>query len=312
MGTQSKSQTTTIRRGQHRDWKMVVLLFLFYFGGMHYFASMLVGGSTGTYGKVMIQTMLPNLAFVQQDGSGSVPGPSMGLHWYMFVQVFDRFRPYFTVFVSGISMMFAIPLAIRLYRYPSVLAATFQLLASIFQPTTTVHTLTLALHLTVLNPRTIVRMRDPSLISFFALPVPILLFVTFHRMWLVTGNGNPNYIYFQCFAYGMFVTIISMEFVTATVKRDKVRRMMEKGSVKKILDEMKEKEEADDEDKEVTENGTEEVGAVVDKVDDQNGDTTEEAGEDDNGDDGEESAEDAGSVSDDVEDGAPEPVVVFV
>ena len=54
-------------------------------------------------------------------------------------------------------------------------------------------------------------------------------------MWLVTGNGNPNYIYFQCFAYGMFVIIISMEFVSSTVKRDKVRRMVEKGTIKKLL-----------------------------------------------------------------------------
>ena len=54
-------------------------------------------------------------------------------------------------------------------------------------------------------------------------------------MWLVTGNGNPNYIFFQCFAYGLFVTIISMEFVSATVKRDKVLRMIEKGTMKELL-----------------------------------------------------------------------------
>ena len=160
----------------------------------------------------------------------------------MFVQMFDRFRPYFTVFVAGIPSMFAIPLMTRLHRYPSVLAATFQLLWVIYRPTSTAHTLTFGMILALLNPRTIVRMRNPSLISFFALPVPILLFVTFHRMWLVTGNGNPNYIFFQCFAYGMFVIIISMDFVSASVKRDKVRRLVEKGSIKKILAEMKEKE----------------------------------------------------------------------
>ena len=156
--------------------------------------------------------------------------------------MFDRFRPYFTVFVAGIPTMFAIPLMTRLHRYPSVLAATFQLLWVIYRPTSTAHTLTFGMILALLNPRTIVRMRNPSIIAFFALPVPILLFITFHRMWLVTGNGNPNYIFFQCFAYGMFVIIISMDFVSASVKREKVRRMIEKGSIKKILAEMKEKE----------------------------------------------------------------------
>jgi phosphatidylinositol glycan class U len=78
-------------------------------------------------------------------------------------------------------------------------------------------------------------MRNPSLISLCALPVPIILFVVFHRMWLVIGNGNPNYIFFQCLAYGMFVLIITMDFVSATVKRDKVRRMVEKGTIKKHI-----------------------------------------------------------------------------
>jgi phosphatidylinositol glycan class U len=88
-------------------------------------------------------------------------------------------------------------------------------------------------------------MRNPSLISFCALPVPIILFITFHRMWLVSGNGNANYIYFQCLAYGMFVLIITMDFVSATVKRDKVRRMIEKGRKAKLLLKKKEGIESD-------------------------------------------------------------------
>jgi len=110
--------------------------------------------------------------------------------------------------------------------------ATFQCLWAVFRPTATLHTLVLGLHLAALNPRTLVRMRDISLVSFFALPVPALLFVTFHRMWLVTGNGNANYLFFQCLAHGMFTVILTLDFVSATVKRDKVRRMVAKGTTK--------------------------------------------------------------------------------
>mmetsp|Transcript_7925 Transcript_7925/g.13118 ORF Transcript_7925/g.13118 Transcript_7925/m.13118 type:complete len:610 (-) Transcript_7925:970-2799(-) len=216
-------------RVQNNDWKAVLSLYLCYLTGLHWLASLLVGGNNDEYKSVMIQTMLPNVAFVDQDKSGSVPGPSMGLHWYFFVQMFDRFRSYFTLFVAGVPAIFVIPLTIRLHRYPSVLAAAFQLLWAIFRPTATIHTLTLGLLLAMLNPRTIARMRNASLISLFALPVPVLLFITFHRMWLVMGNGNPNYIFFQCFAYGLFVSTITLDFITATVKRDKVLRMVEKG-----------------------------------------------------------------------------------
>ncbi|EJK49947.1 hypothetical protein THAOC_31125 [Thalassiosira oceanica] len=233
----------SIATRQGRDWRTVFVLFVTYLGTMHYFSSLLVGGDLGgSYTQVLRQTALRNVAFVQLDNSGSVPGPSMGLHWYMFVQMFDRFRPYFTVFVSGLPAMFIVPLMIRLHKYPSVLAAAFQLLWAIFRPTTTVHTFTLGLHLALMNPRSMVRMRDYVLVAFFALPVPILLFVTFHRMWMVTGNGNANYIFFQCYAYGMFVAMITLEFVNATVKRDKVLRMVEKGSFLKLAKEMEERE----------------------------------------------------------------------
>lgn len=236
---QKQKSSLKSQRGQNNDWKAVLILYICYTTCLHFLASLLVGGDSNEYKSVMIQTMLPNVAFVDQDQSGSLPGPSMGLHWYFFVQMFDRFRSYFTVFVAGIPAMFVIPLTIRLHRYPSVLAATFHLLWAIFRPTTTIHTLTLGLLLAMLNPRTIVRMRNMSLISLFAIPVPVLLFITFHRMWLVTGNGNANYIFFQCFAYGLFVSMITLDFVSAAVKRDKVLRMVEKGDtiVKKDYDE---------------------------------------------------------------------------
>jgi phosphatidylinositol glycan class U len=113
-------------------------------------------------------------------------------------------------------------------------------------------------------------MRNPSLISFCALPVPIILFITFHRMWLVSGNGNANYIYFQCLAYGMFVLIITMDFVSATVKRDKVRRMIEKGTIAKLLLTKKEGIESDNA---ATTNASQPIDTNnegVDKIDDAN------------------------------------------
>lgn len=73
--------TAAIKRTEHHDWKMFLALYILYSAGLHYFASLLVGGDSSVYRKVMVQTMLPNVAFVQQDDSGSVPGPSMGLHW---------------------------------------------------------------------------------------------------------------------------------------------------------------------------------------------------------------------------------------
>lgn len=73
------SMSTSIT--QHKDWNSVLLLYIVQLGGLHYLASFLVSDGQSMYAKVMIQTVLPNVAFVQKDGSGAVPGPSMGLHW---------------------------------------------------------------------------------------------------------------------------------------------------------------------------------------------------------------------------------------
>jgi len=75
------SAPVSIQRAQHHDWKMVLCLYFLYLGGLHFLASLLVGGDLTFYRAVMIRTILPNIAFVQQDDSGSVPGPCLGVHW---------------------------------------------------------------------------------------------------------------------------------------------------------------------------------------------------------------------------------------
>jgi hypothetical protein len=46
-----------------------------------------VGRDGGRYREVMVKTILPDVAFVELDESGSIAGPSMGLHWWVFCRV---------------------------------------------------------------------------------------------------------------------------------------------------------------------------------------------------------------------------------
>jgi hypothetical protein len=47
-------------------------------------------------------------------------------------------------------------------------------------------------------------------------------------MWMETGSGNANFIFFQCVAYQIFVMNVFVDFCEASVKRDKALRMSEK------------------------------------------------------------------------------------
>ena len=51
--------------------------------------------------------------------------PNMGMNWYFFIQMFDRFRRFYVVMLSLIPLVFVAPLTIRLRAYPAVLVAAF-------------------------------------------------------------------------------------------------------------------------------------------------------------------------------------------
>lgn len=64
--------------------------------------------------------------------------------------------------------------------------------------------------------------------SMFALGISLSLYVPLYGMWLDTGVGEPNFLFFQCLALNMLVGLILVDFVSATLQRDKALRVTEK------------------------------------------------------------------------------------
>ena len=80
----------------------------------------------------------------------------------------------------------------------------------------------------ILSPQSIARMNlQRTLVAMLALVVPISLFIMDCWLWLDTGSGNANYIYFQCLACTVFFGSLALEFVFANVKREKAMRLTE-------------------------------------------------------------------------------------
>lgn len=71
-------------------------------------------------------------------------------------------------------------------------------------------------------------MGTSSVIALLALPVPIILYVLDYWLWLQSGSGNANYMFFQCIAYNLFIGIITLDFVASTLKRDKALHLTDK------------------------------------------------------------------------------------
>ena len=79
-----------------------------------------------------------------------------------------------------------------------------------------------------MSPRSMARMNVASLIAICSIAVPVILYVLDYSLWLETGSGNANYIYFQCLAYNAFVAIMFLDFLGASLQRDKALRVTEK------------------------------------------------------------------------------------
>jgi GPI transamidase subunit PIG-U len=100
------------------------------------------------------------------------------------------------------------------------------MLGVLFRPPGTLYQLNVGLCLILMNPRSIVRMiQMPSLIALCAIPIPVTLYTVAYWMWLEPGNGEANYLYFQCLVYNIFVSILFLGFCSASLRRDKAIRL---------------------------------------------------------------------------------------
>ena len=90
--------------------------------------------------------------------------------------------------------------------------------------------LRVGLCLMLMEPRTLVRMRfHHCLVCVCGLPIPVVLYSAAYWMWLGgPGNGEANFVFFQCLAYNIFLGIILSQFCSACVQRDKAVRMVRK------------------------------------------------------------------------------------
>jgi hypothetical protein len=188
-------------------------------------------------------------------------GPSLSVLWYFAMEVFQRFTRYFTIMLGGIPYLLVAPLTIRLYRYPIELVRTrsfeprlnsircrlgffsldifsirfqatiFWLLWTLIRPIGTLYDLNVGFCLMLLSPRSLARMGSiRSLVSVCAISVPVLLYLVAYWMWLETGSGEANFLYFQCLAYNVFAANLVVDFCGACVKRDKALRLTQKGA----------------------------------------------------------------------------------
>jgi GPI-anchor transamidase subunit U len=120
--------------------------------------------------------------------------PNLGLSWYLFTEMFDEFRDFYTFALQLNLVVFAVPLAVRLHRQPLFLMWMFVSVSTVLRPYPTFADLSLQLVLLVLLRSRLAKLRH----AFVLLAVVAFLFLLaplFWHMWIYTGTGNANFYY---------------------------------------------------------------------------------------------------------------------
>ncbi|RHY30453.1 hypothetical protein DYB32_004316 [Aphanomyces invadans] len=126
--------------------------------------------------------------------------PNIGIFWYFFMELFDRFQPYFLFLLHVHPYVYIAPLYIRL-RYDN-------------GPLFIAHPL----------DHRVARDRwcmNNKFVLATGLVVASVLMPVMGFLWLYPGSGNANFFYNQTIVFQFFYLRVVGQFLAATMRRDK-------------------------------------------------------------------------------------------
>ncbi|KAG0317312.1 hypothetical protein BGZ99_006397 [Dissophora globulifera] len=145
--------------------------------------------------------------------------PNLGLFWYFFIEMFDQFRPFFLVVFQIHVFTFAIPISIKLRKYPLFVSFLLCTIMGSFKGYPSVGDASLYLGLLPLSSEIFKYMRYSFLIVNLFL-YSSLLAPIFWYLWVYVGSGNANFFYAIGLVYGIGEIILMIDTTFAVSRRD--------------------------------------------------------------------------------------------
>ncbi|KAF0685048.1 Aste57867_23077 [Aphanomyces stellatus] len=146
--------------------------------------------------------------------------PNIGVFWYFFMELFDRFRNYFLFLLHLNPFLYVLPLYIRLRTRPLVYATVLLALFSIFQAYPAFGDVGFVFTCCIMHPASILGMQNKFVLATGVVVTSVLMPVMAF-LWLYPGSGNANFFYNQTLIFQYFYVRGIAQFVTATLRRDK-------------------------------------------------------------------------------------------
>ncbi|KAG6954014.1 hypothetical protein JG688_00012552 [Phytophthora aleatoria] len=146
--------------------------------------------------------------------------PNIGIFWYFFMEVFDRFIPYFLFVMHLHPVIYVVPIYLRLAHRPQAYACALIGIFSLFQAYPSFGDFGFFLSMLALHPKSIMTIEN-RFVYVLGLGVATCMLPVMWFLWLFPASGNANFFYNQTLVYQIFNTQIITAFVGATMKRDK-------------------------------------------------------------------------------------------
>ncbi|KAF9545635.1 hypothetical protein EC957_010616 [Mortierella hygrophila] len=145
--------------------------------------------------------------------------PNLGLCWYFFIEMFDQFRPFFLVVFQIHVFIFAVPVSIKLRKYPLFVSFLLCAIMGTFKGYPSVGDASLYLGLLPLSSEIFKYMRYSFLVTNLFM-YSTLLAPIFWYLWVYVGSGNANFFYAIGLVYGIGEIILMIDSTFALLRRD--------------------------------------------------------------------------------------------
>lgn len=155
--------------------------------------------------------------------------PNVGLFWYMFIEVFDRYRNMFLVAFHAHLLFYPIPLHLRLGRHlpvgPWLHCGAAVALITIFKPYPTASDFGLMLSVLLVHAEIIQASDKYFAFLLSGLLFGLSMFPTMTSVWLRRNAGNANFLYNMTLVTNFFSSILLSEWIKSCMKLRKRQRL---------------------------------------------------------------------------------------
>jgi len=151
--------------------------------------------------------------------------PNVGIFWYIFIEVFDRYRTLFLFAFHAHLFFYPIPLHMRFGRHrpfgPWLHAVATVGMVTIFKPYPTASDFGLMLSMLLIPVELIKEAEKTFAFLLICLEFGLCMFPTMEAVWLSRNAGNANFLYNMTLVVNVFGCLLLTEWLRAGQKMRK-------------------------------------------------------------------------------------------